>query len=168
MSIFKRGGIYWYEFVQGGQRYRRSTDVRNQRAAADIERAFRTALAKGEVGITERKTTPNFDSAIAGFLAWSKQEHQAHPRTYQRYHTSSLALLRHFAKIPLDKIVPEDVEGFKAARAGDYKTARSKTGRVKTRRGIKPATVNRELACLKAVFNFWIKADRVVKNPVAE
>ena len=66
MSIFKRGGIYWYEFVQGGRRYRKSTDVKNQRAAAEIERAFRTALAKGEVGITERKFAPSFDDAMAG------------------------------------------------------------------------------------------------------
>lgn len=60
MSIFKRGDLYSYEFWFQGRRYRRSTGVNNQRAAADIERAFLTSLAKGEVGITERKTVPAF------------------------------------------------------------------------------------------------------------
>ena len=167
MSISKRGGVYWFEFVYGGERIRRSTGVKNQRAARDIESAFRTALAKGEVGITDRKAAPNFRDAVDGFLAWSKLEHKAHPATYRRYHTSSLALLRHFGKGPLDKVAPEDVERFKAARAGESKTVRSTKGRVSTGKTIKPATVNRELACLKAVFNFWIKADRVSKNPVS-
>jgi hypothetical protein len=54
MGLSKRGGVYWYEFWHSGRRYRKSTGVANQRVAGDIERAFRTALAKGEVGITER------------------------------------------------------------------------------------------------------------------
>jgi integrase len=76
-------------------------------------------------------------------------------------------LLRHFGDTPLDKITPEDVERFKTARAGEFKTARSKRGRIQTTRKIRPATVNRELACLKALFSFFIKADVVVKNPVS-
>ena len=167
MSVFKRGEFYWYEFWFQGRRYRRSSGVRNQRAAGDIERAFRTALAKGEVGITERKPVPGFRSAMSDFLEWSEEEHAAHPRTHARYRVSSVALLRHFGDTPLDKITPEEVEHFKTVRAGEFKTARSKKGRVQTKRKIRPATVNRELACLKALFSFFIKADVVVKNPVS-
>jgi hypothetical protein len=109
MSVFKRGGIYWFEFWHHGRRYRRSTGVKNCRAAEDIERAFRTALNKGEVGITERKTVPHFRTGMSAFLKWSKQEHDAHPRTHARYAVSSLALVRYFVDTPLDKIHPEDV-----------------------------------------------------------
>lgn len=167
MAIFKRGGMYWYEFVYGGRRYRNSTKVGNQRAAREIEAAFKTALAKGEVGITERKAVPGFRTSMTDFLAWSKEEHTAHPATYRRYVTSSVALLKHFGDTPLDKITPEDVERFKTTRSGEFKTVRSRAGRVRTKRRIAPATVNRELACLKADFNFAIKADFLFKNPVS-
>jgi len=44
---------------------------------------------------------------------------------------------------------------------------RGNEGRVKTKERITPSTVNRELAFLKAVFNFAIEADLVFKNPVS-
>jgi integrase len=166
MALFKRGETYWYEFVHNGRRYRKSTGVKNQRVAGDIERAFRTALAKGEVGITERKPIPGFRASMSDFLKWSEKQHAAHPSTHRRYKVSSVALLRFFADVALDKIIPEEVERFKTARAAEFKTARSKKGRVHTRRKIRPATVNRELACLKAVFNFAIKAHILINNPV--
>jgi integrase len=61
--------------------------------------------------------------------------------------------------IPLDRITPEGVEGFKTQRTAQKGKA---TGRL-----LRPGTVNRELACLKAMFNFAIKGDLVLKNPVA-
>ncbi len=169
MAVFKRGDVYWYEFVYGGRRYRKSTNVRNQRVGGDIERAFRTALAKGDVGITERKPVPGFRASMSDFLKWSKEEHVAHPRTHVRYKTSSVALLNFFGDTPLDKITPEEVEKFKITRGSDFKTVRAKKKgvRVKTKKRLRPATVNRELACLKALFSFFIKADLVVKNPVS-
>ena len=84
---------------------------------------------------------------------------QVDPTTNRRYIVSSRALLVHFRDIPLDRITPEGVEGFKTRRT----TQKGKrTGRL-----LRPATVNRELACLKAMFNFAIKGDIVLKNPVA-
>jgi len=49
MALFKRGDVYWYEFVYGGRRYRKSANVGNQRAAREIEAAFKTM--KSELGI---------------------------------------------------------------------------------------------------------------------
>jgi integrase len=165
MALYKRSGVYWYEFRYGGRRYRKSTGVKNQRAAGDIERAFRTALAKGDVGITERKAVPTFRTAMSDFLAWSAQAHKA--PSHRRYLTSSVALLRHFKDAMLDKITPEEVERFKTNRAVDCKTVRGGMKRVRTEKRLRPATVNRELACLKALFNFAIKADVLAKNPVS-
>jgi integrase len=167
MSIFKRGDVYWFEFVRNGQRYRKSTGVSSQRTARDIEAAFKTALAKGEVGIIERKRAPHFRAALAEFLTWSEEEHRAHKSTTRRYSVSAVALLRYFHETPLDKITPDDVERFKTQRATECKTVRGCRKRIATTERVRPATVNRELACLKAVFNFAIKSDRVTKNPVS-
>lgn len=49
---------------------------------------------------------------------------------------------------------------------GKYKTARSKQKGIKTGEKLKPATVNRELACLKALFNR--NRQSVPINPVCE
>jgi integrase len=55
MAIYKRGGVYWFSFVFDGRRIQKSTKQGNRKAAIDIESAYRTALAKGEVGITSEK-----------------------------------------------------------------------------------------------------------------
>jgi integrase len=159
MHIFKRGTVYWFQFIHDGTRYRQSTKVKNRRDAQDIASAFRTALVKGEVGIIERKIAPPFSVAMRQFLAWSKLEHAAHPRTATRYVTSSAALKRFFRETSIIRITSDDVERFKANRAAEKG---SRTGRK-----LRPATVNRELACLKALFNHAIKADLVVRNPVS-
>ena len=65
----KATGFYWFELVYDGERYQRSTKVKNPNIAADIASAFRTALAKGDVGITHRKRVPGFKTACADFLA---------------------------------------------------------------------------------------------------
>src|SRR5436305_959137 len=126
MSIFKRGKIYWYHFVFNGEHIQKSTKQGNPRIARQIEAAYKTALAKGEVGITERKRIPNLKAAMADFLKWSQQAHQMAPSTAERYRYSSFALLRFFGDKSLDKITAEEVERYKTSRAAEYKTVRGR------------------------------------------
>jgi integrase len=156
VAIYKRGQTYWFEFTFEGRRIRRSAKTRSRKAAREIEAAYRVKLAKGEVGIEEPKRVPTFSTAIKEFLAWSKHEHAAHPNTHSRYEVSSKALKRFFRDTPLDRITPETVERFKTWRA---KKKSDLTGRP-----LRPATINRELACLKILFNRF--EGSVPKNPV--
>jgi integrase len=55
MAIYKRGRVYWYQFVFNNQRVQCSTKQGNPRVARQIEAAHKTRLAKGEVGIVEKK-----------------------------------------------------------------------------------------------------------------
>jgi len=157
MTIFKRGRICWFHFHFDGRHIQRSTKQGNQRVAREIEAAYRTKLAKGEAGIHEPKRIPAFSDAMEGFLEWSKTEHRAHPLTHRRYRTSSVALLTAFGGRRLDSITPEDIEKFKTRRAG-MKGQR-------TRRLLRPASVNRELACGKALYNHVIKGGVLLENP---
>jgi integrase len=169
MSIFKRGNVYWYHFLFNGEHIQKSTKQGNFRVAGQIEAAYKTALAKGEVGIIERKKIPGFKAAMAHFLSWSKQEHQMAPSTAERYRYSSFALLNFFGDKPLNKITPEEVERYKTSRAGEFKTVRGKDKkRVQTKQRLRPATVNRELACLRAMFNHTIKGDVLLRNPISK
>ena len=55
MSIYKRGKIYWYKFTFNGEAIRESTRQTNHNTARQMEAAHRTSLAKGEVGIRDKK-----------------------------------------------------------------------------------------------------------------
>lgn len=46
MSIYKRGEVYWYDFVFDGQRYQASTKMGNRRSAEEIENDKRSHLAR--------------------------------------------------------------------------------------------------------------------------
>ena len=173
MSLYKRGGVWWMNFWIDDYHVQKTTKCTNKRDAAEVERAYRTQLAKGEVGLEAKKPAPRFDAAVEEFLEWSKHEHAAHPNTHRRYETSSKALLRYFKELPLDQIKPEHVEQFKLWRIKQkkrppVKKVKKQGAAAKTDKALKPATVNRELACLKILFNYFIKSDVLTKvNPVS-
>jgi integrase len=58
--IYKRGKVYWYKFMWNGRAIRQSTKQGNDKVARQMEAAHRTSLAKGEVGIREKKPAPTF------------------------------------------------------------------------------------------------------------
>ena len=158
MAIYKRGGVYWFHFIFDGRHVQKSTKTKSKAAAREIEAAYRVKLAKGEVGIDEKLPAPNFNEAMKDFLAWSKNEHATKLSTHKRYVTSSKALLRFFKDTQLDRITTDSVEQFKQRRI--------KQKGSRTKRHLRPATVNRELACLKILFN---RLKRIVPlNPVSE
>jgi integrase len=169
MRLYRRGQFWHYEFEHDGVRYRASTKSKNQRVAGQIASAEHIKILKGESGIVERRKAPKFKAAMKDFLDWSKQEHQAHPNTAARYVYSSAALLRFFGDDRLDTITPEDVERFKASRATEKRTTRGNAGaeRRTSKIAIRPATVNRELACLRAMFNHAMKGETILRNPVS-
>src|ERR1039458_6237559 len=65
MAIYKRGQIYWYKFTFNGEAIRESTRQKNQNTARQMEAAHRSSLAKGEVGIREKKTSPTLADFIS-------------------------------------------------------------------------------------------------------
>jgi len=72
MALYKRGGVWWFEFVFNGERLRESTKQGNRRTAEQIESARRTQLAKGEVGIKDRKPVPTLKEFAPRFERQSK------------------------------------------------------------------------------------------------
>jgi len=150
MSIFKRGNVYWYHFLFNGEHVQRSTKQGNPRTARQIEAAHRTALAKGEVGIEERKAAPMFADLAKRFLAHVEARHENKPQTVQFYAAKLNRLLEYapIAAARLDRIDEGVVEGYVVAR----------------RVSVGPATVNRELATLRRMLRLaheWKEIQRV-------
>jgi len=69
MSVHKRGGVCWYEFVFNGSRIRESTKTNNKAVAREAERARRRELELGVNRLTKREPMPLLKSAAEQWLA---------------------------------------------------------------------------------------------------
>jgi len=153
MSVYKRGGVYWYDFWFQGQRFRDSTGLNNKTSALRAEAIRKAELAEGRAGIQARRDCPLFEKFVQSeFLPWSENEHRAHPNTHDRYKVSSKPLIRFFGRFRLDAISPGLIEKFKVARSKD----------------ISPAGTNRDVAALRLFLNIAIKQGYLLKNPVSD
>jgi integrase len=132
--IYQRGHTWWYEFVFNGIRYRKSAKTRNKKVAADVERAYRTSLVKGEVGINDGGTTPslsNFRARVFGHLS-----SHVSPRTLEYYEDAwnSLVSYKPLALAKLHTIKPLIIEEFVQKKLSE---------------GLMPGTVNHYLRTLR-------------------
>ncbi len=171
MAVYKRGNVWWMSFQHEGQHVQKSTRCRNKRDAEAYERAYRTMLARQEVGLEPKKQTPAFDAALAEFLSWVSNEHRTKPNTVRSYLSTSRAPREYFKANRLDEINSGDIERFKMWRSSQRpkpRRADSKTSAKKVvRKNLAPATVNRELALLKMLFNYYMREGCLIKNPVS-
>jgi integrase len=167
MALFKRGRVFWYHFLWNGQHIQRSTKTRNAKAAQSIEAAYRTALAKGEAGIFERKPAPTLTVFSKRFLEAVAIRSASKPGTVLFYESHVKRLLEYepLANAPLNQIDEKVVENFIQSRSAD-------SVRRHTRKGVKHcdgrlvslSTVNRDLATLRRMIRLaqeWRLIDRV-------
>src|SRR5215467_6887285 len=92
--IYKRGKTYWYKFMWQGRLVRESTKQGNDKVARSMESAHRTSLAKGEVGIREKKPAPVLSNFLAQrFGPWAKARFENNVRnTWEWYRTAMRAI----------------------------------------------------------------------------
>src|SRR5215218_2970096 len=117
MSTFKRGKIYSMSFVYRGKHIQKSTGCKNKRDADEVERAYRTQLAKNEVGIETKPPAPAFGQAMDEFFRWAEVEHAATPNTLRSYVCTSKPLREFFGNEQIDEIEPGRVEAYKQWRS---------------------------------------------------
>lgn len=159
MCIYRRKGskIWRYNFWWNGDHIDGTTSQANKRIAQQIESARKTEFSMAQVGIVRPKAPPPFDSSMKQFLLNSEQHHSAHPSTARRYKTSSKALVAFFGNVRLDRLGSEQVNEFIHLRLSHNSK--------RTKRKLSPAAINRELACGKAMYNYFIKSELVSRNP---
>jgi len=155
--VYKRGGVCWYGFRFKGERIQESTRQGNKRVAETMEAAHRTALAKGEVGIRERKPVPTLKEFATRFQDAIETQCAEKPRNIEFYKQKMKLLLASepLASAKLDTIEEEAIESYKQGRV------RTKSRRKKP---LSPASVNRELATLRRLLRMaheWKVIQRV-------
>jgi integrase len=150
MAIYRRGKFYWFDFIFNGERIQRSTHQADRRVARQMEAACRTALAKGDFGIFERKPVPTLRSFAPRFTDAITVRCAAKPYTVSFY-ASKLARLLEFeplAMTPVDRIDEALIEMYVQHRS--FKVC--------------PASINRELATLRRLLRLaheWKVISRV-------
>ena len=60
MSLYRRGGVWWYEFRFNGQRIQESAKTNSKTVARDAERARRRELEQAYNRIPKRERMPLF------------------------------------------------------------------------------------------------------------
>lgn len=153
MSIFKRGRIYWYKFMWNGEMFRESTKQTNDRVARQMESAHRASLAKGEVGIREKKIIPALSHfCVQRFEPWAKSATtQKTWLDYYRPGVRSILACPTLASLKLDDITSE--------RASDFAAWRQS-------RGLQVSSVNSSLQVLRRILHLaaeWGVIERAPK-----
>ncbi len=143
----KRGscGVYWYKFMWQGRLVRESTKQGNDKVARQMESAHRTSLAKGEVGIREKKLSPTLADFIdKRFEPWAKAQFSARIKTWLWYRNGfrRLKTFRPLASLPLNEITSESVAAYVARRKAE---------------DLAVSSINRELQVLRRILNVAVE-----------
>jgi integrase len=101
-----------------GEMFRESTRQTNQNTARQMEATHRSSLAKGEVGIREKKTSPTLaDFMTQRFGPWAESSTSA--KTWLDYYRPGIKTLQAYkpiASLRLDEITSEKAADFAAWR----------------------------------------------------
>jgi len=134
MGLVKRSNTWWMSFMYQGQQVRRSTGTTDKRLAEAILGQVRVQIVEGrffEKQEVQHRTLKELMDRYA-------TEHAARRANHRRELTSVKNLKAFFGNPTLDQITPKRIVAYKNQRYTD---------------GVKPATMNRELATLKKAFN---------------
>ena len=145
-------GVYWYKFMWQGKLIRESTKQGNDKVARQMEAAHRTSLAKGEVGIREKKIVPTLaEFAQQRFLPWAETTFASKPKTWLWYRNGVRRLLGHVAtsQLKLDELSGEQI----AAYVGHRQTG-----------GLEVSSINRELQVLRRLLHLAVDWGLVEKT----
>jgi integrase len=148
-------GVYWYKFMWQGRLIRESTKQGNDKVARSMEATHRSSLAKGEVGIREKKPMPTLGAFLTDrILPWAERTFadDTQRKNLKWYRNESRALREYkvLANTLLDKITGELVSSFAAHRLAQGKQV---------------ATVNSSLRVLRRTLNLAVEWEVIDAAP---
>ncbi len=145
MSLFKKGENWYIDYYLDGRRKRE--------AVGPNRKVAERALAKRQVQVAEnrfldivQKSKVTFEHLSDSYLKYAETNKSSWKRDWYSLRSLKSAL----GGKQLHQITPLSIEGYKNARS----------------QAVSPATVNRELACLKHMFTKAIQWQMTSSNPV--
>lgn len=146
MGVFKKKGEWWIDYYYLGRRYRKKIG-KSKRQAEIILSKIKTQIVEGTYLDIKRNEKIRFEEMAELFL---KNYSQVNKKSWKRDHASIKNLNSFFKGRYIYEINNLDVENYKRKRIAD---------------GVKHATINRELACLKTIFNKAIEWNILKTEP---
>jgi integrase len=148
MAVFKKQGVYWIDYYVNGHRKRERIGP-DKKLAETVFKKRKVEIAEGRWLEKRRPITTTFDELAHAYLKWVSPDEQAgipaRKRSWKSADVYAIGRLRvYFGRQRLTDITPVQVEQYRNWRRASL----SPRGKAVT-----PATVNRELACLKHMFN---------------
>ena len=149
--MFKRGGVWWTCIRYEDKKVQKSLETDDRRLAQAIEAKIRAEIAEGKFFGKPVGQSKTFKDMMEKFM----QEHA--PKVSKNMQKSYASSLKHLATFwgnsKLSDIKPKLISEYKVLRKN---------------KGIKPATINRELAMLSKAFNLAVKEWEWIRdNPVS-
>jgi len=149
--MFKRGGVWWTCIRYEDKKVQKSLETDDRRLAQAIEAKIRAEIAEGKFFDKPVGQSKTFKDMMEKFM----QEHA--PKVSKNMQKSYASSLKHLATFwgnsKLSDIKPKLISEYKVLRKN---------------KGIKPATINRELAMLSKAFNLAVKEWEWIRdNPVS-
>ncbi len=149
MSVYKRGGIWWYRFKFAGRTIRETSKSSSRTVARDAERGRRRELEEGYNGISRPKRIHIFSVAADSWL--KVKVPTLSPRTVQIERLNLKHLNPVLGQRLLCDICAEDIVGYQAHRQKE---------------GAAPKTINLEVGTLRAIlrkYRLWANIQPDVK-----
>ncbi len=148
------GKVYWIEYYHEGRR-RRERIGTNKALAQTVLRKRLVERAEGK--LLDKKKTNNIHFSQLADWYLNLPEVKA-KKSYERDERSIKKLKTFFGSKPMNDISPSLIEAYRQDRLNqlNYKGLTNK-----------PATVNREIACLKTIFSKAVKNRKVESNPTS-
>jgi integrase len=146
------GRVWWIEYYLDGQRKRERIGP-NKAAAEQRLREVLSARTEGRHIHKSPDTRTTFRELSKWYLDLAEVKAK---KSFDRDQALVRKLEPFFGERLLKDITPAMVEAYKQKRIGEISYRKQPT---------KPATVNRELACLQAIFNRAVRNQRAERNP---
>lgn len=130
-GLYLRDKIWWIRYVgPDGKLYRESCETESKTEAMALLEKRRVMVREGKLPEIKKMKVVNFEELAKEYSEWAKR--QKGFKVNKRYLIG--ILLKSFKDTTLSQITTELVEQYQTKRMQD---------------GLKPATINREIACLK-------------------
>jgi integrase len=163
MGIYQIGKRWYIDLYVDGRRRRKAIGSRKE--AENALTAIRADVLRGEFKF-KRENKVHFEAFTEDYLEHCRTNKK---RSVSRDENSIKFLEANFGGMLLSKITPWHIEEYKKKRLeGEIKLPPEPGSKKRTDWKVKPATINRELACLKHMFSLAIKWKMADENPVKE
>ena len=162
MRIYKRGNIYWTEFIVDNRRYQMSTRTKDKKLAEEIAAALQADVVRNKFNIPAKYNKNYLFKEV--FEQYLKNQNVS-KKTIEIRIVAAKHFLPVFQNFDIKNISVESLEKYQLQRKLEVISSEKNIG--KREQDISFRLVNIEIATLYNFFNYCIKYGYLDKNPAA-